>query len=46
MRSLEARLQRLEQAANRPFREDPEFKADLACLGSFEVLSSNICGCF
>ena len=37
MRGLEARLQRLEQAATRrTFREDPEFNADLACLGSLE----------
>jgi hypothetical protein len=39
MRSLEARLQRLEQATNHRsrFREDPEFNADLACLGSLEL---------
>jgi hypothetical protein len=37
MRGLEARLQRLEQAAKRTFREDPEFNADLACLGTFEL---------
>jgi hypothetical protein len=40
MRSkLEARLQRLEQAAARHhrFREDPEFDADVRCLGRFEI---------
>jgi hypothetical protein len=40
MRSrLEARIQRLEQATNHRtrFREDPEFEADLACLGSLEL---------
>ena len=38
MRGLEARLQRLEQATKRRrFRENPEFNADLACLGSFEL---------
>jgi hypothetical protein len=40
MRSLEARLQRLKQATNHQsrFRENPEFNADLACLGSFELM--------
>ena len=38
MRGLEARLRRLEQEVKRgPFREDPEFNADLACLGGFEL---------
>jgi hypothetical protein len=39
MRGLETRLHRLEQATNHRsrFREDPEFNADLACLGSFEL---------
>jgi hypothetical protein len=34
MRSLEARLQRLDQAAKRqsPFRENLEFEADLDCI--------------
>jgi hypothetical protein len=39
MRGLEARLQRLEQATKHRsrFREDPEFDADLRCLGDFEL---------
>ena len=36
---FEQRLQRLEQPGKlrHPFREDPEFNADLRCLGSFEL---------
>ena len=38
MRGREARIQRLEQAAkHRPRSRDPEFEADIACLGSFEM---------
>jgi hypothetical protein len=37
MRGLDARLQRLERNHQSRSREDPEFNADLACLGRLEL---------